>query len=63
VKPPAARSRRSLWAVFAIPLALATVTIVGLVAGLTGEGAPDLLAWLFLAIPILVLAVAWVRRT
>lgn len=40
--------------VFRIPVALAAITAVGLVAGLLGDGALDVLAWLGLSIPVLV---------
>jgi hypothetical protein len=53
---------RSFARVFAVPLALALATLAGLVIGLTGEGARDLLAWLLLAPLPLVFAVAWARR-
>ncbi len=54
--------RRSLAAVFAMPAVLLTVTIAGLVIGLTGDGVRDLLAWALLALPLFTLAFAWVRR-
>ena len=54
--------RRSLIAVFAIPAALLATTLAGLVIGLTGDGAPDAIAWALLAIPLLTLALAWLRR-
>ncbi len=53
---------RSLARVFAVPLALALATLVGLVVGLTGEGARDVLAWLLLAPLPIAFAVAWARR-
>ena len=63
---PPARHRRvkraSLAGVFAIPLALLVVTIAGLVTGLTGSGARDIVSWALLALPLLVLALAWARR-
>lgn len=42
--------------VFRIPLLLAAVTVVGLVAGLLGDGLPDVLAWLGLGLPVLACA-------
>ena len=54
--------RRSLAAVFAMPSALLTVTIAGLVIGLTGDGVRDQLAWALLALPFCALALAWVQR-
>ncbi|MBP7335146.1 hypothetical protein [Niveispirillum sp.] len=50
-------SRRSLWAVFAAPILIAVLSIVGLVAALTGDGWRDALSWAALAVPVL--AVAW----
>lgn len=54
--------RASVAQVFAFPGALLVVTVAGLVVGLTGDGARDTLAWALLAIPILTLAYAWLRR-
>lgn len=54
-------ARRSLRAIFAVPLLLALVSIAGLVVALTGDGWRDGGAWAALAIPIL--AVGWAMRT
>jgi hypothetical protein len=57
-------SRQSATAIFAVPLLIAVLTSVGLVAALTGDGWRDGLSWAGLAAPVL--AVAWamkVRRT
>ena len=63
---PPARHRRvkraSLAGVFAIPFALLAVTVAGLVIGLTGSGSRDFVSWALLALPLLVLALAWARR-
>lgn len=59
---PPSRKRRTLAQVFAVPLVLALASLTGLVIGLTGEGVPDLLSWLLLALPIAALAIAWARR-
>ena len=63
---PPARSRRtrraSLAGIFAIPAALLVVTLAGLVIGLTGDGARNVLASVLLALPLLALAYAWRRR-
>jgi len=45
---------------FAIPLILAAASLFGLVVALTGDGVPDLLAWIALFLPIA--AVAWAMR-
>ena len=47
-------------AIFALPVALALVSIVGLVVALTGNGLRDVAAWAALAIPVLV--VGWAMR-
>ena len=52
--------RGSLRAIFALPVALALVSIVGLVVALTGDGLRDVAAWAALAIPVLV--VGWAMR-
>ncbi len=44
---------RRAQAVFRIPLLLAAVTVGGLVAGLLGDGLPDVLAWFGLGLPVL----------
>ncbi|KLE34638.1 hypothetical protein [Aurantiacibacter luteus] len=62
----AARKRRTARASYArplvIPLALLLATLAGLVIGLTGDRARDVLAWLLAALPLLALALAWARR-
>jgi hypothetical protein len=58
------RRRQGLWAIFAVPLALAALTGIALVTTLTGDGWRDVISWLGLAAPIL--AVCWAmhaRRT
>ena len=57
------RRKRSLIEVFAVPALLALATMVGLVAGLTGQGAPDVFAWLLLALPLGALALSWAWRS
>lgn len=56
---PAPR-RRSLWRVFAAPLAIAVASLVGLVAALTGDGVRDGISWITLAVPVAV--TAWALR-
>ena len=48
------RTAQTQGRVFRWPLGLGVVTIVGLVAGLLGDGGFDVLAWLGLGIPLLV---------
>ena len=58
------KKTHSLHKIFAIPLALALVSIVGLVVALTGDGLRDVASWAALAIPVF--AVGWAmhaRRT
>ena len=50
----------ALRAIFAVPLLLALVSIVGLVVALTGDGWRDAISWALLALPIL--AVGWAMR-
>ena len=59
---PTLRARRTLARVFALPLALFAASLAGLVLGLTGQGLPDIAAWLLLSLPLLAVLVAWRRR-
>ncbi len=51
---------QSLSRIFAVPLALGLLSLVGLVAALTGDGWRDALSWVALAAPVL--AVLWAMR-
>lgn len=51
----ARRARNSLAAIFAAPTAIALASIVGLVAGLLGDGWHDLLSWVGLGVPATVI--------
>lgn len=44
--------RRSLWAIFRMPILLATLSIIGLVSALLGDDVWDVLSWLTLGVPI-----------
>ena len=46
--------------VFAVPLAIAAVSAVGLLSALTGDGWRDVVSWVGLAAPVL--AVIWAMR-
>lgn len=46
------KHRQSLSRVFAIPIAIAVLSIVGLVSALTGDGVRNILSWLTLAVPV-----------
>lgn len=54
------KQKRSLWAIFALPLAIAVLSLVGVVSALTGDGPRDVLSWAGLAAPVL--AVTWAMR-
>ena len=45
---------------FAIPTVIALLSLIGLVAALTGDGWRDAIAWVGLAIPLL--AIGWAFR-
>jgi uncharacterized membrane protein len=47
-------------AIFAVPLLLALLSIVGLVSALTGDGWRDALSWAGLAAPVI--AVGWAMQ-
>lgn len=53
--------KQGLWAIFAVPLILAVLSSVALVAALTGDGWRDVISWIGLAAPFL--AVGWSMRT
>jgi hypothetical protein len=53
-------ARQRLRAIFAAPLGIALLSVVALVAALTGDGWRDALSWVGLAVPIL--TVAWAMR-
>lgn len=54
------RAAQTTRQVFAIPLVLAVLSLVGLVAALTGDGLRDALSWATLTVPVA--AVAWAIR-
>lgn len=47
-------------AIFAIPLAIAALSLVGLVSALTGDGLRDAISWIALAMPVI--AVIWAMK-
>ena len=49
-------------AIFAVPMVLAFLSIVGLVVGLLGDGWEDILACAVLAAPVAAAIWAWQRR-
>lgn len=55
--------RRGLWMIFRWPLLLALLSLFGLISALVGDELYDLLSWLSLGAPLLLLAVvAWRLR-
>ena len=60
MSPPLKRGGRSPWAIFAVPMVIAAVSIIGLVSALTGDGIRDALSWVALAVPVA--AVGWAMR-
>ncbi|KMS51171.1 hypothetical protein V474_05300 [Novosphingobium barchaimii LL02] len=54
------RAKQSLRQVFAVPAVLAVLSLVGLIAALTGDGLRDVLSWIALGVPVL--AVVWAMR-
>ncbi|WP_159979685.1 MULTISPECIES: hypothetical protein [unclassified Novosphingobium] len=54
------RPRQSLRQVFAVPMTLAVLSLVGLIAALTGDGQRDVLSWIALGVPVL--AVVWAMK-
>lgn len=52
--------RRNLGAIFAVPLAIAVFSAVGLVSALTGDGWRDMLSWAALGVPVI--AVGWAMK-
>lgn len=54
-RPPQTTGR-----IFAMPLAIGVLSVVGLIAALTGDGWRDALSWIALAAPVL--AVMWAMK-
>lgn len=54
------RKHHRLRAIFAAPLLLALVSIIGLVVALTGDGFRDAASWAALCVPVL--AVVWAMK-
>ena len=45
----------TFWRIWTIPLALGALSLFGLLAGLVGDGLLDILSWVTLTIPLLVI--------
>jgi hypothetical protein len=54
--------RRSLRQVFAAPMFLALLGIVGLISALLGDDLWDVLSWVALGVPVLAILHFWLRR-
>ncbi|WP_043311042.1 hypothetical protein [Pseudomonas sp. ML96] len=53
--------RRGLWMIFRWPLVLAVLSLFGLLSALVGDEVYDLLSWLTLGVPLVLLGVVWLR--
>lgn len=53
--------RRSNWEVFRIPLLVAALSTWGLVSALVGDGIYDVISWITLGIPVLIIIWATTR--
>ncbi len=53
--------QQSLATIFAVPVAIAVLSVVALIVALTGDGWRDALSWVGLAVPIA--TVAWSMRS
>lgn len=53
--------RRGLWMIFRWPLLLAVSSLVGLVSALVGDEFFDLVSWLTLGVPLVLVAGVWLR--
>ena len=53
--------KRNLWMVFRWPLALAVLSLVGLISALVGDGPWDALSWFALGVPLVVILAALPR--
>ena len=53
--------RRGLWMIFRWPLLVALLSLFGLISALIGDEVYDLLSWLSLGVPLLLLGVVSLR--
>ena len=58
----AVRNRRTLGQIFAAPIVVGVLSIVGLLAALIGDGWWDVVSWLALTLPILLYLFFILRR-
>lgn len=59
---PRRKERQTLWQTFAVPIAIALLSVIGLVSALTGEGVRDAISWATLGIPVAAAGWAYRRR-
>jgi hypothetical protein len=53
--------RRGLWMIFRWPIALAVLSTFGLLSALLGDGVFDVLSWISLGVPLLLIVFVWTR--
>ncbi|SDO04547.1 hypothetical protein [Pseudomonas jinjuensis] len=53
--------KRGLWMIFRWPLLIGLLSLVGLVSALVADGAWDLLSWLCLGLPLVLVGWVWAR--
>lgn len=56
------KHRQSVREVFFIPTLLGVVVLIGLVSALVGDGIWDMVSWLTILAPVVVVILAWRRR-
>ena len=55
------RAPQGLGQIFAVPIVIAALSLIGLLSALTGDGWRDALSWVALVIPVL--ATGWAMKT
>ncbi|AGI24400.1 hypothetical protein ACYCAX_25350 [Pseudomonas sp. MT3] len=53
--------RRGLWMIFRWPVALAVLSTFGLLSALLGDGVFDVLSWVSLGVPLLLIVLVGMR--
>lgn len=56
------KHRQSVREVFFIPILLSVAVLIGLVSALIGDGIWDVVSWLTILAPVVVVILAWWRR-
>lgn len=57
------KHRQSVREVFFIPTLLSVAVLIGLVSALIGDGIWDMVSWLTILAPVVVVILAWWRRS